>query len=78
MKALRKGGLSVSSLVSIVLLLGGCGHNTQASGDPNNPNSKPGLLARIFELWLLPFGNGTSHLAARSKVWPGFDRSTPL
>jgi len=49
MKAPRKGGLSVLSLVSIVLLLGGCGHNAQASGDPNNPNSKPGLFARIFE-----------------------------
>jgi hypothetical protein len=49
MNALRKGGLSMLSLVSIVLLLGGCGHNTQASDDPNNPNSKPGLLARIFE-----------------------------
>jgi len=49
MKALRKGGLSMSWLVSIALLLGGCGHNAQASGDPNNSNSKPGLLARIFE-----------------------------
>jgi len=48
MKALRKGRLSMMSLVSIALLLGGCGHNTQASGDPNNSNSKPGLLARIF------------------------------
>ena len=51
MKTLRKGGLSMLllvSLVSIALLLGGCGHNTQASGDPNNSNSKPGLLARIF------------------------------
>ncbi|MGA9918619.1 MAG: hypothetical protein WBR17_39385 [Paraburkholderia sp.] len=50
MKALRKGGLSMLSLVSIVLLLGGCGHNTQASGDPNDSNSKPGLLARIFQV----------------------------
>ena len=49
MKALRKGSLSMLSLVSIVLLLGGCGHNTQASGDPGNSNSKPGLLARIFQ-----------------------------
>ena len=49
MKALRKGGLSMLSLVSIVLLLGGCAHNTQASNDPNNTDSKPGLLARIFE-----------------------------
>jgi hypothetical protein len=49
MKALRKRGLCMLSLVSIVLLLGGCGCNTQASGDPNNPHSKPGLLARIFE-----------------------------
>jgi hypothetical protein len=49
MKALRKGGLSMLSLVSIALLLGGCGHNTQANGDPNNSNSKPGLLARIFQ-----------------------------
>jgi hypothetical protein len=49
MKALRKGGLSVLSLVSIVLLLGGCGHNTQASTDSDNADSKPGLLARIFE-----------------------------
>jgi hypothetical protein len=49
MRALRKGGRSMSSLVFIALLLGGCGHNTQASGDPNNPNSEPGLLARIFE-----------------------------
>jgi hypothetical protein len=48
MKTLRKGGLSMLSLVSIALLLGGCGHNTQASGDPNNSNSTPGLLARIF------------------------------
>lgn len=51
MKTLRKGGLSVlslASLVSIVLLLGGCAHNTQASGDPENAKSKPGLLARIF------------------------------
>jgi hypothetical protein len=49
MKALTKGGRSVLALASIVLLFGGCGHNTQASGDPTNPNSKPGLLARIFE-----------------------------
>lgn len=50
MKALRKGGCGMLSLLSIVLLLGGCGHNTQASGDPNNSNSKPGLLARIFQV----------------------------
>jgi len=50
MKALRKGGLGMLSLVSIVLLLGGCGHNTQASGDPNDSNSRPGLLARIFQV----------------------------
>jgi hypothetical protein len=50
MEALRKGGLSMLWLVSIVLLLGGCGCNTQASGDPNVPNSKPGLLARIFDV----------------------------
>jgi hypothetical protein len=49
MKALRKGGCGMLSLLSIVLLLGGCGHNTQAGGDPNNSNSKPGLLARIFQ-----------------------------
>jgi hypothetical protein len=49
MKALRKAGLSMLSLVSITLLLGGCGHNTQARGDPDNSNSKPGLLARIFQ-----------------------------
>ena len=51
MKTLRKGGLSMLSLVSLVsiaLLLGGCAHNTQASDDTNNSNSKPGLLARIF------------------------------
>jgi hypothetical protein len=50
MKALRKGGLGLLSLLSIVLLLGGCGHNTQASGDPNDSNSRPGLLARIFQV----------------------------
>ena len=50
MEALRKGGLSMLWLVSIALLLGGCGRNTQASGDPNDPNSKPGLLARIFDV----------------------------
>jgi hypothetical protein len=50
MKALRKGGLGMLSLLSIVLLLGGCGHNTQASGDPNDSNSRPGLLARIFQV----------------------------
>jgi hypothetical protein len=49
MKALRKRALSVLSLASIVLLLGGCAHNTQASGDADNADSKPGLLARIFE-----------------------------
>jgi hypothetical protein len=49
MKAPRKSALIMLSLVSIVLLLGGCGHNAQASGDPDNANSKPGLLARIFE-----------------------------
>jgi hypothetical protein len=49
MKALRKCGLSMLSLLSFVLLLGGCAHNTQASGDPDNADSKPGLLARIFE-----------------------------
>ncbi|MGA8678785.1 MAG: hypothetical protein WB621_26505 [Candidatus Acidiferrales bacterium] len=49
MKVAMKGGLISMSLVSVVLLLGGCGHNTQASGDPDNANSKPGLLARIFE-----------------------------
>jgi hypothetical protein len=49
MKALRNCGLSMLSLLSFVLLLGGCAHNTQASGDPDNADSKPGLLARIFE-----------------------------
>ena len=49
MAILRKNGLVLMSLLSIGLLVGGCGHNTQASGDPDNANSKPGLLARIFE-----------------------------
>jgi hypothetical protein len=44
-----KSGLITLSLVCIVFLLGGCGHSTQASGDPDNVNSKPSLLARIFE-----------------------------
>jgi hypothetical protein len=49
MEALRKNGIMLISLVSIVFLLGGCGHNTQASDNPDNANAKPGLLARIFE-----------------------------
>ncbi len=48
MGALRRNGLRLIALVSVVFLLGGCGHNTQASYDPDNANSKPGLLARIF------------------------------
>ena len=48
MAILKKNSLMLS-LVSLVLFLGGCGHNAQASGDPDNANSKPGLLARIFE-----------------------------
>ena len=48
MGALRRNGLRLIALVSVVFLLGGCGHNTQASNDPDNANSKPGLLARIF------------------------------
>jgi hypothetical protein len=49
MRAPRKCGLILTSLVSLVLLLGGCGHNAQASGGPDNADSTPGLLARIFE-----------------------------
>jgi hypothetical protein len=49
MGILRKNGLILMSLLAIVLLFGGCGHSTQAGGDPDNANSKPGLLARIFE-----------------------------
>src|SRR5260370_10511197 len=49
MAILRKNGLMLMSLLSIVLLFGGCGHSTQASGVPDNAHSKPGLLARIFE-----------------------------
>jgi hypothetical protein len=49
MAMLKKNRLTLMSLVCVVLLLGGCGHNTQASGDPDNANSKPSLLARIFE-----------------------------
>ncbi|MFZ0644330.1 MAG: hypothetical protein WA690_24105 [Candidatus Acidiferrales bacterium] len=49
MGALRKNGLMLMSLVSIVFLLGGCGHSTQAGSDPDNAISKPGLLARIFQ-----------------------------
>ena len=48
MKALGMGSFSVLFLLSIVLLLEGCGLNTQASNDPNTADSKPGLLARIF------------------------------
>lgn len=48
MGALRRNGLRLIALVSVVFLLGGCGHNTQASNDPDNANSKPGLFARIF------------------------------
>jgi hypothetical protein len=48
MKALGMGSFSVLFLLSNVLLLGGCGLNTQASNDPNTADSKPGLLARIF------------------------------
>jgi hypothetical protein len=49
MRIFRNSGLISMSLISAVLLLGGCGHNTQASSNPNNADSKPGLLARIFE-----------------------------
>ena len=49
MAILKKNSLMLMSLLSLVLFLGGCGHNTQAGGDPDNANSKPGLLARIFE-----------------------------
>jgi hypothetical protein len=31
-------------LFASVVLFGGCGHATQASGDPDNTNSKPGLF----------------------------------
>jgi hypothetical protein len=48
-KVLKKSALTSITLVSVVLLVGGCAHNTQASGDPDNADSKPGLLARIFE-----------------------------
>lgn len=49
MEALRKNSVLLISLVSIVFSLGGCGHNPQASNDPDNANAKPGLLARVFE-----------------------------
>src|SRR5580693_9095547 len=49
MAILKKNSLMLLSLVAVALLLGGCGHNTQAGGDTDNANSKPGLLARIFE-----------------------------
>jgi hypothetical protein len=48
MRVLKKSALISISLVFVVLLLGGCAHNTEASGDPDNADSKPGLLARIF------------------------------
>jgi hypothetical protein len=48
-RMLRKSSLIVLSVVSVVFLLGGCSHSTQAGGDPDTANSKPGLLARIFE-----------------------------
>jgi hypothetical protein len=47
MRIPNKTGLMMTSLLSAVLLLAGCGRNTHASGDPDA--DKPGLLARIFE-----------------------------
>jgi len=35
-------------LFASVVLFGGCGHATQASGDPDNTNSKPGLFEGLF------------------------------
>jgi len=51
MRVLRKNKLMgiMTSLLSLVLFLAGCGHNTQASGDTDNADSKPGLLGRLFE-----------------------------
>jgi hypothetical protein len=49
MRVLRNGKLGMMSLLCIVLSLGGCGQNTQASANRENANSKPGLLGRIFE-----------------------------
>ena len=47
MRVLIKTELIMTSFLSVVFLLAGCGSNMQASGDPGT--DKPGLLARIFE-----------------------------
>lgn len=36
-------------LPCIIFLLEGCSHNTQASGNGNDSNSSPGVIARIFD-----------------------------
>lgn len=49
---MRKHGkfeLIATSFLSTLLLVGGCGSNTQASGNPDNGSNKPSLLGRIFE-----------------------------
>jgi hypothetical protein len=51
MRVLRKSELLELlkvSFLAIVFLLGGCGYDTHASGDQDNTNSKPGLLASLF------------------------------
>lgn len=49
MLAHKKSAFIFVSLLSVLLLLEGCSHSTQASGDADNSNSKPGVLARMFE-----------------------------
>ncbi|MGB0034830.1 MAG: hypothetical protein WBP79_05075 [Candidatus Acidiferrales bacterium] len=49
MRIHRKFELIATSFLSTLLLVGGCGSNTQASGSPDNGSNKPSLLGRIFE-----------------------------
>jgi hypothetical protein len=52
MRSPSKCNFLLASLLSVTLLTVGCSHGAQAGSQPDNantPNSKPGVLARIFD-----------------------------